>query len=598
MFRASPVLILSLLLILLPSRGSTSPARPAWADAVDAAIEDVAIEGGPGGVVGVVVGHRLAYSRAFGLADVDSARANTVATRFGIASCTKQFTAACILLLADRGLLDLEADIRTILPDLALETAIPVGRLLTHSSGLQDYSELMILARGRDHLDDFSRDDVLAMIRRQRSLSFEPGTDENYSNTNFVLLGEIVERVSGVPLADFARREFLDPLGMTTAGFGPVSGHATAAEYAARPTPEDPFPLAVGTSLGLYGAGGLYASVEDLALWMANLADSGSSSLGERLAQRDSLPDGRLTTHGRGVLSGRNASGHRWVEHTGRGYGGTSILTWWPDLEVSTIVLTNSDEISARAISNAFYRDILDTLPAPDVPAEDPDASSPDAASDAESAASPPDPPAPLDLMEIPRTTLAGLYPADGTVGQRTPPSGGVGVDRLELSRGALTYVHHQGSRFDLERFDTNVFDLLGLGRPLRLYFSRPSGEPPHYRVWDPQVTGDDLSDPVSRLADLTAEEAQRFVGTFRSPDLVHDVPVEIVREGTRLFFTWGVERRRAEVFHVGDARLSTWKKGPHGMQCNLVFPREGPADSFTYEGHRVWHLRFDRTVE
>ncbi len=574
--------------------GPTEAARPIFGDAVDAAIAEFEVQGGPGGVVAVVAGDSLAYAAPFGMADVATGRPNTIRTRFGLASCSKQFTAACIRLLVERGSLDLQEDVRSHVPDLAIRQPVPIARLLTHSSGFPDYGELMILARGRDHLSDFLPTDIRELVRKQDSLCFTPGTDESYSNTNYLLLAEIVENVSGTGLEEFARENLFLPLGMATASFGakpPFPGE-TATGYAARAEPEDPFlPAAVGPEIP--GAGGVYASVEDLVRWMGHLdVESGDlAQLGEWLARRDTLADGRQTEYGRGVVSGRLGTGHRWVEHTGRSYGGTAILTWWPDVDVSTIVLTNNAEISARAISNAFFRSVLDTFPAPDVPRPDPAPVPPEGAAEHV----PLEPPAPPETRPIPLERIAGLYPADAPVGTRPPPSGGVGVDRMKLEDGALTYEHHGGYRFPLEPCGVNVFELQGLGRPVRAYFETAESGQPAYRVWDPEQTGDDLSDPVERVPDLTADDLHRFTGSYRSPSLVRDVPLRIVAEESRLFLEWGVDRRRAELFPLDDRRLTTWTDGRYGMQCNLVFPAGGGAQEFRYDGHRVWNLRFVR---
>lgn len=163
--------------------------------------------GSPGGIIGVVRDGRLVYQRSFGMANLEhdvpwSSRSTTE-----IRSMSKQFTAMAVLILADEGLLSLDDDVRSHIPELPVYDAarpITIRDLLYHTSGLRDYTAVMSFA-GVDLHPELTRDDLLKWILRQKGATSAPGEVFTYSNTGYFLLSLIVERISGTPFARFAR---------------------------------------------------------------------------------------------------------------------------------------------------------------------------------------------------------------------------------------------------------------------------------------------------------------------------------------------------------------------------------------------------------
>ncbi len=186
----------------------------------------------PGCAVGIIHDGELVYSRGFGSANLEHIIPITSATVFDIASTSKQFTAACIALLAETSRLGLDDNIRRHVPELPdLGHVITLRHLLYHTSGWRDYLTLLDLAGYREA--DYTSDaEVMAFLTRQRGLNFTPGERYDYSNTGYYLLGGVVERVSGQTLADVCPRQHFCP-----AGYDPylVSGRS----YAHRPRPGD-----------------------------------------------------------------------------------------------------------------------------------------------------------------------------------------------------------------------------------------------------------------------------------------------------------------------------------------------------------------------
>src|SRR5215213_4737342 len=161
----------------------------------------------PGCAVAVSQNGKIVANKAYGLADVERDVPNTPNTVFDAGSIRKQFVAASVLMLVEEGKLALTDDIRKYIPELPdYGKKITIDHLLTHTSGIRDWQTLLNLAGGDPT--------ALSMILRQREINFTPGDEWSYSNSNYVLLPEIVSRVTGMPFSEFARKRIFEPLGM------------------------------------------------------------------------------------------------------------------------------------------------------------------------------------------------------------------------------------------------------------------------------------------------------------------------------------------------------------------------------------------------
>jgi CubicO group peptidase (beta-lactamase class C family) len=170
--------------------------QDARAARVDSIFAQAAADG-PGAAVAVLQDGRIVLERGYGSAQLEHAVPITPRTVFHVASVSKQFATFAIVLLAEQGRLSLDDDVRTHLPELHdFGHRISIRHLIHHTSGIRDQWELLMMAGWR--LDDvITRDHIMAMMRRQRELNFEPGAEHLYSNMGYTLLAEIVERVSG-----------------------------------------------------------------------------------------------------------------------------------------------------------------------------------------------------------------------------------------------------------------------------------------------------------------------------------------------------------------------------------------------------------------
>ena len=153
----------------------------------------------PGMAVGIVKDGEIVYEHYLGYANLEHEIKIDKDTRFNIASDAKQFTALCILKLVEQGKLDLKDDIRKYLPDLYknIEDKITISNLISHTSGVRDYGYLIGLSGKTAWKLFIDNDDVIALLQDQKDLNFKPGTEYLYSNSNYILLTEIVKSVTG-----------------------------------------------------------------------------------------------------------------------------------------------------------------------------------------------------------------------------------------------------------------------------------------------------------------------------------------------------------------------------------------------------------------
>jgi CubicO group peptidase (beta-lactamase class C family) len=319
---------------------------------VDAIFADYDSTRTPGCALGVIENGELTLARGYGMANLDDGVPLGPGSVFRIASTSKQFTAFSIQLLVDRGLVDLEADIRSYLPELpAYDPPVKVRHLLNHTSGYRDYLELNYLAGTRD--DDYYTDaEVLDLLSRQKQLNFAPGAEFLYSNSGYFLLGQIVLRVTGRTLREFAAAEIFAPLEMRHTHFHDnhrevVAGRAVG--YS--PTAPGEFEIDL-TTLEMIGDGGVFTSVEDLALWDANFYTPrvGTPATLQRMLEPGRLTSGEAIDYASG-LRVSDYRGLRQVSHGGAFVGYRAQLIRFPDQRLSVVCLCNRSDADPSALA-------------------------------------------------------------------------------------------------------------------------------------------------------------------------------------------------------------------------------------------------------
>jgi CubicO group peptidase (beta-lactamase class C family) len=342
--------------------------RRALANRIDRLIEPWRSDTTPGVTVGVVEGDVLVAHRHAGLASLELGVPIGAETCFRIASVSKQFTCAAALLLAERGQLDIEAPVRSLLPDLpAACDAVTVAQLMHNASGIRDMLEILRHG-GADLGTPVTATDLLDGIRRQRTLNFAPGTRYLYSNSNFLLLGLVVERLAGAPLAAVLEREIFAPLGMTSTRHTPdvqtpVRNLATG--YVVR----DGSIVRAAHAFPLGGEGGLVSSVVDLAIWAANARTGRVPGPGVIAALERATPfrNGTPNHYARGLRL-RRYRGVPTVSHGGLWPGYRTEFLRTPRQDAAVIVIANHGGIDPNLLAHRVLDIVLDRHGAVAVP--------------------------------------------------------------------------------------------------------------------------------------------------------------------------------------------------------------------------------------
>ena len=296
----------------------------------------------PGCVCAVMQDGEIVYAQGYGVANLEHNSALSPDSVFYIASVSKQFTAACIVLLSQRGILSLDDDIRKYVPEIPdFGDTITIRNLIYHTSGIRDYPILFLL-KGIYFEDNITNDKVLALLSRQEALNFKPGQKLTYSNSNYVLLAEIVERVSGKSLREFAEENIFDPLGMKQTHFDDDFRMIVKNRVSSYEKKENGNYARYLKSFNVVGDGGLLSTVTDLSRWQKNFYDGklGGQEFINLLLTKGTLNNGRELDYGFGLVHG-NYRGMRIVRHGGGLQGFRAELLHFPDRRFSVAVLCN-----------------------------------------------------------------------------------------------------------------------------------------------------------------------------------------------------------------------------------------------------------------
>ncbi len=526
-------------------------ADPAVTSRLDAIFKPLAATDQPGAAVIVVKDGQVLLRKAYGAADLELGVPLQPDSVFRLGSITKQFTAVAILMLAEQGKLSLSDPIDKHLPGYPMQGhAITVEHLLTHTSGIQSYTDIPGWMTDRIK-GDLKVQELIDGFKKE-PMQFAPGTRYRYNNSAYVLLGAIIERVSGQSYEQFVAERIFRPLGMTSSFYGsnePIipkraegytadNGVTKNAQYLSMTQP--------------YSAGSLVSTVDDLARWDAALYT-------DRLLPRPALErawapyvleDGKHTGYGYGWAIG-TLRGHRSIEHGGGIPGFSTYALRLPDDRVFVAVLCNSDSpkaapaylakrAAAMAIGNPFPEPVTTQL----------------------------------DAKALER--YVGVYEIDGDTRRTVTLEGGklftqrTGSPRLEAQPRTETEFFYENSLTWL-RF---VADAGGRITEMLVY-QEGRDEPERATRVSDTVT----ERPVARV-DPALYEA--YVGRY---ELAPGFVLTVTREGDRLM-TQATGQQQVEIFPASDteffpkvieARI-TFVRGPDGEVDRLIL-RQGGRD-------------------
>ena len=365
------LLPLSILLLLVAGslQGQNMP------DSVDRKVDGIFKEIGGAGhsgcAVAIVSDGKIIFEKGYGMANLEYDISITPSTVFDIASLSKQFTGFAISTLVQQGRLSADDDIHKYLPDVPqFGKTITIRHLLHHISGLRDWPEALFLAGWREG-EVFSFQDIMRMVKYQKDLDFEPGSQYSYSNTGYNLLAAIVEKVTGKTFRAWTDENIFQPLGMNSSHF--LDNHTRIIKNLARSYYNDDKELRNSPSeLTAYGSSSLFTSADDLCKWVINFQKqvAAQDPVYARMLEHGKLNDGKTIDYGYGIGVGEDR-GLKVISHTGAWAGYRTIIRNFPDEKLSIIILSNTASFDpsgyAERVADIFLKTRFKTsLPATD----------------------------------------------------------------------------------------------------------------------------------------------------------------------------------------------------------------------------------------
>lgn len=351
-----------------------TPLAPSTLAAIDALLDASVRSDAPGYAVGVARHGQTIYRRATGLASLEQAIANTPGTRMRIASVTKQFTGLAVMLLVEDGLLELDQPLRLYLPELAGPNGAPTLRqLLNHTSGVRDALESVAYFLTEGLFPQIPAGLTHQWSSRFSDGNFAPGEAWSYSNYGYGLLSLVIEKVSGLSLAEFFRQRLFAPLGMVDSLLLPndmdlLPGLATSHIR----LPDGRYKRGIYPCEELVGGGGIVSTVDDMLRWSANLREQrlGSAASWAEILRRPRFNNGSEHNYGFGL----KCQLHRGIElrwHDGSTFGSKAALLCHPTEGLDIVVLANRSDSEPGAIGIKIAELLLaDVLGPPKVDAD------------------------------------------------------------------------------------------------------------------------------------------------------------------------------------------------------------------------------------
>ena len=359
---AISVLAFGVLAHSLFSSEPDQPQQPDLSQQVDRIFAAYDTSDSPGCSLGVMRAGKFVYRRSYGAASLELGVPLSPQSVFYVGSVSKQFTAAAVVLAAEQDFLSLDDDVREYIPELPdYGHTITLRQMLHQTSGFRDFFALLYFS-GHNASDFNSPTEILKLIERQKGLNNVPGDEWVYSNTNYFLLGIVLERATKKTLAEFAAENIFRPLGMTHTRFYDDASVVVPERVAAYdPGTHGNFLVDWSTTYAVVGGGGVMTTVDDLLAWDNNFYSNrlGKGTLVSELQSPGILNDGNRTTYAMGLILG-NYRGLPIVEHNGALFGYRADILRFPDQKFTVACLCNlsnaEPEIRARKVADLYLK--------------------------------------------------------------------------------------------------------------------------------------------------------------------------------------------------------------------------------------------------
>ncbi len=329
--------------------------------AIDKVFAGIDVASEPGCAAGVIHQGEYIHKKAYGLGNLEYRQPLTSASVFRMGSVSKQFTAMAIAILAERGDLDLDADVHTYLPDLMdYGHKVTVRQMVHHIAGMGDYDHPAFNKPDGSEFrfgdEDYATIDEFYAMVAKADLVHEPGSRYDYSNLGYFLMAHVVESVSGMTLRQFAEAEIFGPLGMDRSFFNDnVDQVIPNRAYGYRKLEDGTWEVYM-TNLDFVGDGGVFTTLDDFIKWDQNFYDNQLGKGGPALIKMVETPhpdtieiteEGPRNVHYAFGLRTDEINGEYMIGHGGSWQAFTTTYNRYPELELSIVVMCNSNEMSA-----------------------------------------------------------------------------------------------------------------------------------------------------------------------------------------------------------------------------------------------------------
>ena len=307
----------------------------------------------PGCALGIMKEGKLIYAKGYGMANMEYDIPNSASSVFRIGSTSKQFTAACIVLLAEQEKLNLDNTLNQYFPDFPeYAKRITIRNLLNHTSGIRDYLRISYL-KGYSHDEYYEDKDIMKWLINQTELNFKPGDEHLYSNSGYWLLGQIVNKVAEMNMADFAKKEIFEPLGMNNTHFH--NDHTQIVKNRASgyvPDRNDNYKISM-TTLDMIGDGGIFTTINDIKKWDDAYYESSvlSKEFWNMMTQQGILNNGEVIDYASGLMISKY-KGLKTVRHGGAFVGFTAELLRFPEQKLSIAIFANRGDANPSRMAN------------------------------------------------------------------------------------------------------------------------------------------------------------------------------------------------------------------------------------------------------
>ncbi len=330
---------------------------------IDSIFSDYTIDT-PGCALGVTDHGELIYENGYGMANLDYGIPIEPDSKFMIASISKQFTAASLLMLEQEGLLDLDENLRNYIPELHdFDPPVTARQIIHHTSGIRDLFSLLALKDvGLDNTT--SPEATLELIANQTRLNFEPNSEYLYSNSGYFLASVLVENLTEMTLREYAKKHFFEPIGMNDTHFHDDTGMIVPNRAESYRNTRSGAGRFYRDNLDRVGARGLFTTIEDFAKWDANFIENRShlENFREKMTQMGVFNDGETHDYAFGLRVSKYR-GLDTVGHGGNYMGFRTSYMRFPDYQLGVIVFCNRSNISpashARDVADLYLQEVF-----------------------------------------------------------------------------------------------------------------------------------------------------------------------------------------------------------------------------------------------